>query len=345
MWAERRCICVQRYHGGLTPPALVLRCERLSAKKRFLRCTNAHPTKSGGREPAVGRQTRLCRHEGDCSQDRRQYVGRTPLHLRAAIPRGAYAPGSCAAMRTSAGEKTIFAMHRRTSDQERRASVRRGSDSRLQRGSVSADRLRFAPRGRFPYHGWLTPAAPGCTRASRRKWAVVLCNGVSFPTGGLRPPLLCCNANVCRRKTIFAMHKRRSDQERRVSARRGSTNTFTQTRGRLLARLPRVCVPITIAIACSDTTGGLRPPLLCCDANVCRRKTIFAMHKRTSDQERRVSARRGSTNTFTQTPARLLARPSRVCAPITLAIVCSDTTGGLRPPLLVSCAGVVADVG
>jgi hypothetical protein len=40
-------------HGGLTPPALVLRCERLSAEKRFLRCTNAHPTKSGGRQPAV----------------------------------------------------------------------------------------------------------------------------------------------------------------------------------------------------------------------------------------------------------------------------------------------------
>ena len=42
------------------------------------------------------------------------------------------------------------------------------------------------------------------------------------PTGGLRPPLLCCSANVCRRKAIFAMHKRASDQERRASARRGS---------------------------------------------------------------------------------------------------------------------------
>jgi hypothetical protein len=57
-----------------------------------------------------------------------------------------------------------------------------------------------------------------------------------------------------------------------VSARRGSTNTFTQTPARLLARPSRVCVPITIAIACSDTTGGLRPPLLCCNANVRRRK-------------------------------------------------------------------------
>jgi hypothetical protein len=29
-------------HGGLTPPALTLQCECLSAKKRFVRCTNAH---------------------------------------------------------------------------------------------------------------------------------------------------------------------------------------------------------------------------------------------------------------------------------------------------------------
>jgi hypothetical protein len=30
-------------HGRLTPTALVLRCERLPAKKRFFRCTNARP--------------------------------------------------------------------------------------------------------------------------------------------------------------------------------------------------------------------------------------------------------------------------------------------------------------
>jgi hypothetical protein len=41
-------------------------------------------------------------------------------------PTGAYAPRSCFAMRTSADEKTIFAIHIRTSGQERRASARRG---------------------------------------------------------------------------------------------------------------------------------------------------------------------------------------------------------------------------
>jgi hypothetical protein len=66
------------------------------------------------------------------------------------------------------------------------------------------------------------------------------------------------------------------------------------------------------------------------------------MHKCTSEQERRASARRGSTNTFTQTPARLLARPSRVCAPITLAIVCSDTTEAYAPR---SCAAMRTSFG
>jgi hypothetical protein len=35
-------LALYRYHGGLTPPALVLVYGRLRAKKRFLRCANAH---------------------------------------------------------------------------------------------------------------------------------------------------------------------------------------------------------------------------------------------------------------------------------------------------------------
>jgi hypothetical protein len=38
---DARCNCAYRRHGGLTPPALVLQCERLPAKQRFLQCTNA----------------------------------------------------------------------------------------------------------------------------------------------------------------------------------------------------------------------------------------------------------------------------------------------------------------
>ncbi len=43
------------------------------------------------------------------------------LCSRARFPRGADAPRSCVGVRTSAGEKTIFAMHERTLAQERRA--------------------------------------------------------------------------------------------------------------------------------------------------------------------------------------------------------------------------------
>jgi hypothetical protein len=68
---------------------------------------------------------------------------------------------------------------------------------------VSSRMRGCALQRRFVCHGGLTPPAPGCTHACRRGCAVVLCNGVSFATGGLRPPLLCCGANVCRRKSEF----------------------------------------------------------------------------------------------------------------------------------------------
>jgi hypothetical protein len=99
---QRRFVC----HGGLTPPALVLRCECLPTKKRVLRCTNAHPVKSGGREPAVVRKRRL---QLQCDE--------FPCFAFACAectPRGAYAPRSCIAVRMSAGEKASFAMHERT---------------------------------------------------------------------------------------------------------------------------------------------------------------------------------------------------------------------------------------
>jgi hypothetical protein len=61
------------HHGGLTPPALALRCERLPEKNDICDAqTHAH--RSGKRQPAVGGETRLRRHERDCPQDRRRCV-------------------------------------------------------------------------------------------------------------------------------------------------------------------------------------------------------------------------------------------------------------------------------
>jgi hypothetical protein len=58
---------------GAYTPAVVLRCERLPAKQRFLRCTNAHSTESGGRQPAVdscgdalGMHREQCAAHNDC---------------------------------------------------------------------------------------------------------------------------------------------------------------------------------------------------------------------------------------------------------------------------------------
>jgi hypothetical protein len=85
-----------------------------------------------GRFRKVAGDCRQCAHERRCSRVQRCREGPTlipapalrdfqSLSSRAGFPRGANAPRSCTAMRTSGGEKTIFAMHKRTLAQERRA--------------------------------------------------------------------------------------------------------------------------------------------------------------------------------------------------------------------------------
>jgi hypothetical protein len=87
-------------HGGLTSPALVSRCARLPTKKRFVRRTNAHPVRSGERQPAVavvGRRLSVMCWKRACKRVCETTGGlRPPLLFR---------------VRTSADEKAIFAMH------------------------------------------------------------------------------------------------------------------------------------------------------------------------------------------------------------------------------------------
>jgi hypothetical protein len=52
-------------------------------------------------------------------------------------------------------------------------------------------------------------------------------------------------------------------------------NTFAQIQARLFAEPPTVYVRVAVAFAVIVTTGGLRPPLLCCGAHACRRKSDF----------------------------------------------------------------------
>jgi hypothetical protein len=99
-------------------------------------------------------------------------------HIR---PRAAGVSPPWCVIRTLCGENPALFGDDRASDQERRASARRGMVMRLQRCSCIDHRLVASARQ---------------LRSSR-------CERVSRTTGGLRPPLLCCDPNVFRRKNDF----------------------------------------------------------------------------------------------------------------------------------------------
>jgi hypothetical protein len=161
--------------------------------------------------------------------------------------------------------------------------------------------------GREPAVGSQTASATAMRRISVSRFAFR-----EHTTGGLRPPLLCCGANVCRRKTIFSMHKRTPKKSGGREPAVG-VETSLHRHERDCPQDRRWCVCVCVDDRCirvnrhhggltpsalvyrrplagarghhprlvSFPTGGLRPPLFYCGANVCRRKTIFSMHKRT----------------------------------------------------------------
>jgi hypothetical protein len=87
-------------HGGLTPPALVSRCERLPAKKTIFAI---HIRTSGQERRASARRGFVNRVRNGNAVD----FGASNPHAEC-IPRGAYAPRSCFAVRTSADKKNDF---------------------------------------------------------------------------------------------------------------------------------------------------------------------------------------------------------------------------------------------
>jgi uncharacterized membrane protein len=257
-------------------------------------------TKSGGRQPAVGGRIRIGRHERHSSADRQRCVCGLSLQLRLKLPRGAYAPRSCVAVRTSAGETTIFAMHKRTFAQERRASAHRGSEMRWW---TQCD----FRRGMHPVHksGGRQPAVGGHMRVGRHErhssadrqrcvCGLPLQLRLKLPRGAYAPRSCVAVRTSAGETTIFAMYKRTFDQERRASARRGWTPARRQTRASFVGRPPTVCVRIAVAIAFKATTGAYAPRSCVAVRTSAGETTIFAMHKRTFAQERRASARRGA---------------------------------------------------
>jgi hypothetical protein len=166
------------------------------------------------------------------------------------------------------------------------------------------------------------------------------CSSASEPTGGLRPPLLYCVANVCRRKNDFSdaqthVHKSggrqpavgvsialamkdgfvvsddRRYQERRASARRGVRETHLQERRRKVAGDRRHYAHERRCSSASEPTGGLRPPLLYCVANVRRRKNDFfdaQTHAHKSGGRQPAVVRKHLRRLFRKSPTLIVAR-------------------------------------
>jgi hypothetical protein len=109
---ERRCSRSSEPTGGLRPP-LLLQCERLSAKKRFLRCTNARSqerrvsARRGFGKLVCVDASALVRLTADGVWGDRHCIRVNRYH-------GGLTPPALVAVRTFVGEKTIFAMHKRT---------------------------------------------------------------------------------------------------------------------------------------------------------------------------------------------------------------------------------------
>jgi hypothetical protein len=84
-------LALYRYHGGLTPPAPVLVYGRLRAKKRFLRCANAHSqerralARRGSTDRTLRRENRVL-FANDATDEHKRHafiVGRrSPLPVR-----------------------------------------------------------------------------------------------------------------------------------------------------------------------------------------------------------------------------------------------------------------------
>ena len=177
------------------------------------------PCKSGGYQPAVVDKPRRqvqCAAFPHCEFARRMHSTgglRPPLLVARAdaladgrfsptrailFPRGGLRPPMLTLVqRPSTGRTTIFAMHERTFDQERRASARGGLVKPTLRGenvhcytttrrtcksggrqpAVVSKRIRsgrrFPPNGTRASHGWSTPAALGWACGSCCRWRFV----------------------------------------------------------------------------------------------------------------------------------------------------------------------------
>jgi hypothetical protein len=334
-------------HGGLTPAALVLECERLPAKLRLLRWTNAHASGAGGVSPP-GSRNRTCKGFAPMSvrlptvhqRQTRSAILVAPLRLQFgtfrqtdtahAQERGASAPRG-SRQRTCKGFASRSArlptVHQRSPTQSRyyildniHGGLTRGA---LALGeSLPACAWRFLLHARSPNHGGLTPAAlvSECERLPAKLRLLRCTNACAPGAGGVSPPWFTVT-HVQGRGAIV-----RGTSDQRTVERQRSHGTTTSTAGSRapLLRWANRCLLVRGDFPCTrvlGTTAGSRPPLLRRNANVCLRNCDFCDARTHMHQERGVSAPRGSRNR-TGKGVRLL-RCKNACAP---------GAGGVSPP-------------
>jgi hypothetical protein len=160
-------VAVAKPRGAYAPRSCV--AVRMSAgEKRFLRCTNAGSTKSGGRQPAVGvkemhLQERCRQVAGDCHR-----CAHKPRCSRGSETTGGLRPPLLVARCWFADEKAIFAIRERSFT--RAAGVSPPWFDNTMGTAADFFGLNTFLHRTFgsPHHGGLTPPALGCTVLVRR---------------------------------------------------------------------------------------------------------------------------------------------------------------------------------
>jgi len=211
------------FNRGAYAPRSCVAARTFAGEKRFLRCTNARPQESGGREPAVVRSYDRCAVRSECCSATSKHTprigGRQP------------AVGGGNALATLIPLTSGDTRHVRR--QERRASARRGYRYRTCSGASTK----------------LLQTADGAC-ADRR------CIRVQAYHGGLTPPALVLHSERLPAKNDFCDARTHIHKSGGREPAVGVGKMFTQTKARLFGRPPRVRVPIAGAFASRLTTGG-----------------------------------------------------------------------------------------
>jgi hypothetical protein len=178
-----------------------------------------------------------------------------------------------------------------TLPQERRASARRGCSANATATPIPHTFGRHSTRAETRAAGVSPPWLGRTIGAAVRSECCSVRRANTQPrAAGVSPPWV--SGIALATKSDFVDERRSSSS--RAAWRQPAVGVKNVLAGRFrkVAGDCRRCAHETPVQSRQRTHGGLTPPALCCIANVCRRK-IFAMHERTSSQERRASARRG----------------------------------------------------